>query len=567
MHALAAARVIPGLPAPAIAACFAALLATAPAHAQGQPGIDYQIPPDNPFVGHAGAAPEVYALGLRNPFRFSFDRLTGDLLIGDVGGGVREEINWIGAAAARGANFGWPCREGRAPGPRPDKCPIQGAVEPLFDYPTPSPGAVIGGYVARDPALAGVVGRYLFADHYSGDIHSLRLDMANPDDRTTGLIVDGIGGFGEDAAGRLYAADLGDGQVLRLTAGNTPGTLGAEPAGTYTMPVAIAPEPGNPDRVFVAELGGVVRLGAGSFVNVAQLPPGLAVGGERGLLSVAAAPDYPSSGRVYVYYTDSGGDVRVEEISRSTVDPNIADPATRRTLLVIEHSQAANHNGGSLQFGPDGCLWITTGDGGGQDDQFNNAQNLGTHSGKILRIDPDPPGRGGPVCQLVPTLPAPAPPIGGPTVTTAPLRDTTAPLRDTTGPLRDTTAPLRDTTGPRLWAQITRRQRVLRLRGAIAYARCDESCTVAARGTLRIGRRALRLRRARGAAALSQQVRLRVRLTRRSVRALRTASTQRRRAFVRVRLQASDRAGNRSQVVRARVRVQHPRRGSRRRAR
>jgi glucose/arabinose dehydrogenase len=546
MHALAAARVIPRLPALAVAACSAALLSTAPAHAQGQPGVDYQIPPDNPFVGQAGAAPEVYALGLRNPFRFSFDRLTGDLLIGDVGGGVREEINWIGAAAARGANFGWPCREGKAPGPRPDKCPIQGAVEPLFDYPTPSPGAVIGGYVVRDPALTGVVGRYLFADHYSGDIHSLRLDMTDPDDRTTGLIVDGIGGFGEDAAGRLYAADLGDGQVLRLTAGNTPGTLGAEPAGTYTMPVAIAPEPGNPDRVFVAELGGVVRLGAGSFVNVAQLPPGLAVGGERGLLSVAAAPDYPSSGRVYVYYTDSGGDVRVEEIARSTVDPNIADPATRRTLLVIEHSQAANHNGGTLQFGPDGCLWITTGDGGGQDDQFDNAQNLGTHSGKILRIDPDPPGRGGPVCQLLPTLPAPVPPIGG---------------------AAGTTAPLHDTTGPRLWARVKRRQRVLRLRGAIAYARCDESCMVAATGTLRIGRRAFRLRRERRAAAVSQEVRLRVRLTRRSVRGLRKASRQRRRAFVRIGLQASDRAGNRSQVMRARVRVQHPRRASRRRAR
>ncbi len=85
-----------------------------PAAASGQ---NYRIPADNPFVGQAGAAPEVYALGLRNPFRFSFDRQTGDLLIGDVGGGAREEINWIGSAAARGANFGWPCREGTVAGP------------------------------------------------------------------------------------------------------------------------------------------------------------------------------------------------------------------------------------------------------------------------------------------------------------------------------------------------------------------------------------------------------------------------------------------------------------------
>jgi hypothetical protein len=84
-----------------LAVAFLTLLLWAPvAHAQA--GVSYQVPPDNPFVGQAGAAPEVYALGLRNPYRFSFDRQTGDLLIGDVGGSQREEIDWIGFAAARG---------------------------------------------------------------------------------------------------------------------------------------------------------------------------------------------------------------------------------------------------------------------------------------------------------------------------------------------------------------------------------------------------------------------------------------------------------------------------------
>src|ERR671914_2548048 len=96
-----------------LTACLATSL-TVPAGVAAQ---SYQVPPDNPYVGQAGRAPEVYSYGLRNPFRFSFDRQTGDLLIGDVGGGAREEIDWIGAAAARGANFGWPCREGKVAGP------------------------------------------------------------------------------------------------------------------------------------------------------------------------------------------------------------------------------------------------------------------------------------------------------------------------------------------------------------------------------------------------------------------------------------------------------------------
>jgi glucose/arabinose dehydrogenase len=511
-------------PAWLLAVVFAAALC-APATALGQAGVSYQIPPDNPFVGQPGAAPEVYALGLRNPFRFTFDRLTGDLLIGDVGGGSREEIDWIGAAAARGANFGWPCREGKAPGPRPDKCPVPGAVEPLFDYPTGMPGAVIGGYVVRDPALSGLVGRYLFADHYNGEIHSLALNPANPDDGTTGPVVDAIGGFGEDAAGRLYVADLNGNQVLRLTPGSTSGSLGTTSAGSYTAPVAIAPEPGNAGRVFVAELAGKVKLGGVDFLDVAQLPPGLSVGGERGFLSVVAAPDYPVSGRVYVYYTDGGGDIRVEEFTRSSVNPNVADPATRRTLLVIEHSEAGNHNGGTLQFGPDRCLWITTGDGGGQNDQFDNAQNLATHKGKILRINPDPPGRSGPACGS----PPPAAPV--------------------------TAAPAADTLAPRLRTRIKRRQRVLRLRGVVAHARCSEACTVGTGGTLRIRSRRFQMRRASRAAQVTRSSRIKIRLTGRGTRALSRALRRKRRASVRIRLRATDRAGNRSRLVRANVRV------------
>jgi glucose/arabinose dehydrogenase len=496
------------------AALVAAVAAVAPAAAQGQAGVSYQIPPDNPFVGRADAAPEVYALGLRNPFRFSFDRETGDLLIGDVGGGAREEIDWIGAQAARGANFGWPCREGKVAGPvgaGDPRCPTPAPayVEPLFDYENTGMVAVTGGFVVRDPSLAGLVGRALYADFFVGEIHSLALNPAAPDDQPTGETHVQLASFGEDAAGRLYVADLDGNAVHRLTTGAAPGTLSSTPlTGPWDEPIAIAGVPGDPDRLLVAERAGRVRLvvnGVAQPGAVAEVPdpPGVSTGGERGLLSVVAAPDFLTSGRLFVYYTDLGGDIRVDEFVSGV----------RRELLTIEHSSAGNHNGGQLQFGPDGCLWITTGDGGGQADQFQNAQNLGTHLGKILRIDPNP---------------AAAPP-----------------------------PPQLDTTDPTLQARVRPRQRVLRLGGVIVHARCNEACSIIARGRLRIGRRVIRMRPAATGSQAAPRTRLKVRLTRRGRRALRRAARQGRlrRASVRVRLRATDLAGNRSPLARHTIRV------------
>jgi hypothetical protein len=129
-------------------------------------------------------------------------------LIGDVGGGLREEIDWIGVEAARGANFGWSCHEGKIENPASTECPVTGAVEPLFDYADdPSAGdAVTGGFVVRDPSLTGLEGRYLYADYFDGDVRSLALDFSDPDDKGTGLNVPALASFGQDAAGRLYAA-------------------------------------------------------------------------------------------------------------------------------------------------------------------------------------------------------------------------------------------------------------------------------------------------------------------------------------------------------------------------
>jgi glucose/arabinose dehydrogenase len=169
--------------------------------------------------------------------------------------------------------------------------------------------------------------------------------------------------------------------------------------GTFAGPVYIAGPPGDNHRLMVVEQAGRIQLMVDQtkqttpFLDISARvrPPG---GGEQGLLSMAFAPDYATSGKFYVYYTGrdgcvgSGCNEHVSEFTRSASNPNVADPNSERPLLTIAHPTNSNHNGGQLQFGPDGYLYISTGDGGDQDDTHHNAQDTSSLLGKILRIDP-----------------------------------------------------------------------------------------------------------------------------------------------------------------------------------
>lgn len=194
----------------------------------GNPNRDYAIPDDNPFVGRAGAD-EVWALGLRNPWRASFDRQTGDFYIGDVGQDAREEIDVALAGSGGGVNYGWKVKEGNlvyddtVPGnPSPDSPTL---TDPVVSYAHDASGgyAVIGGYVYRG-ASGGMQGRYVYADDVSGQLWSFRLvdgkavDVTNHTAQLKGGDVDGITSFAEDGRGNLYALTL-DGAVSRLTFG------------------------------------------------------------------------------------------------------------------------------------------------------------------------------------------------------------------------------------------------------------------------------------------------------------------------------------------------------------
>ena len=183
----------------------------------------YSIPSGNPYIARSGRD-EIWHYGLRNPWRFSFDRANGNMAIGDVGQGAFEEIDYVGSTR-RGVNFGWNCFEGRS---SYADCNPSNAVFPVLQYSHAGEGnascSVTGGYVSRDPAVPAVSGRYLYGDYCTGALHAATLregqDTPESQNRTLGLIVPRLTGFGEDTQGRIYATsreyDGRRGAVYRL---------------------------------------------------------------------------------------------------------------------------------------------------------------------------------------------------------------------------------------------------------------------------------------------------------------------------------------------------------------
>jgi glucose/arabinose dehydrogenase len=183
----------------------------------------YSIPEDNPFRGRPGARPEVYAYGLRNPYRFSFDRARGDLTIGDVGQNEIEEIDFVpgaerpGRAPPGGYNFGWSVFEGRNPY---NAGRARGHLPPVIDH-SQDEGfcSIIGGYVIRDRSLGrGWYGRYVYGDYCEPTIRLARLRRGTARTRPTRLRVANLASFGEDGRGRVYAVSL-SGPVYRIGRG------------------------------------------------------------------------------------------------------------------------------------------------------------------------------------------------------------------------------------------------------------------------------------------------------------------------------------------------------------
>jgi glucose/arabinose dehydrogenase len=205
------------LPTQPLPSGFTLFLPLVTSNLAGTP-VKYDIPPDNPFAGLPNTRPEIWALGLRNPWRFSFDRLNHDLFIGDVGQDQYEEIDRQPGGSPGGQNYGWKIMEGFACYGSPT-CNTTGLTLPIHVYPHPSSGcaSVSGGFVYRGQGNPGMTGIYFFADYCSGNIWGLQLENNTWVRQTLAQAPTfQVSSFGEDEAGELYVTYLGSGTVYRI---------------------------------------------------------------------------------------------------------------------------------------------------------------------------------------------------------------------------------------------------------------------------------------------------------------------------------------------------------------
>jgi glucose/arabinose dehydrogenase len=179
-------------------------------------GLAYAIPSDNPFVGRAGARPEIWAYGLRNPWRFSFDRQTGDLWIADVGQNAREEVDFQPAGSPGGQNYGWSIMEGTACYRPTSGCESSGLILPVFEYTHSDGCSITGGYVYRGAAFPALRGAYFAADYCTGAAWAIRREGERVRADRLPDFPTGISSFGEDDAGELYIVRDQPGTLERL---------------------------------------------------------------------------------------------------------------------------------------------------------------------------------------------------------------------------------------------------------------------------------------------------------------------------------------------------------------
>lgn len=199
----------------------------------------YRVPPNNPFNGNPQARSEIWAYGLRNPWRFSFDRQTGDLWIGDVGQDQREEIDFQPAGSPGGQNYGWRIMEGNSCYSPSTNCPSAGLTPPVLDYGHNNGDvSIIGGFVYRGTANPGLRGTYVYGDFGSGRIWGLR---PNGQGWANRLLIDtpiNMSTFGEDEAGELYVASAGSAEMWRigpLLPAGAPAIVSPSPAQNITV--------------------------------------------------------------------------------------------------------------------------------------------------------------------------------------------------------------------------------------------------------------------------------------------------------------------------------------------
>ncbi len=247
-------------------------------------GKEYAVPADNPFAGRTNPLPEIWAKGLRNPWRFSFDRASGDLWIGDVGQGAWEEIDWQSAASPGGGNYGWRRMEGAHCYDPASGCLTPSLTLPILEYAhtvNPRRCSVTGGVVARGASVPEIAGRYIFADYCSGELFSVRrlgnevIDARNHKAEwipAGGFSIGSVTDIGEDPRGDVYVTDSAGGEVFRLTT--------TTPSAMRIVPIVLDAT-GQEGSRFATELV-VANRGASTATIRATYTPARRFGGAGG---------------------------------------------------------------------------------------------------------------------------------------------------------------------------------------------------------------------------------------------------------------------------------------------
>lgn len=266
-------------------------------------GNAYGIPTDNPFVANSSVLNEIWAIGLRNPWRYSFDRETGDLWIGDVGQNAREEINFEPANSGGGLNYGWNCREGLIPYPDPSAACNSAAnlVDPIADFshfsPTMAAVSITGGYVYRGRQWPELQGTYICADFVTNNLFTIRPNENEGWDVNVqnNLPIGGVATFGEDEEAELYLADF-NGRLYKVSGGEPSSNQDDFSKAVFSL--SVSPNPAKEEAILqIADLPASTRIAIQIFDVQGRLLSKQSIQAAEGVNTTRLPLDYLPAGR------------------------------------------------------------------------------------------------------------------------------------------------------------------------------------------------------------------------------------------------------------------------------